>query len=271
MDMYLIMFFCVISIALIGGVGTLLWQSRLSRDKQLNQKAQLRALDKESKGLRELRQQQSKERCFQAHYAVLGDTKAEIQAVNQKIDVLFEKKLVLIQSYEKLVHEASSYMILGFEFFSSKKTPKILTEHFEQILETYEKELSTLQTHRAGLWDMRADFQKHLLDEEKVRNDHLDNLYHEHTALLEKVYLGQLESTDAVNKASIEAGTQSLQSSIFYPLQFLTSFFSSTKKTDVLKKVVSENQRREMVSEVEKGVNTDVTLDMNEGLLTDYL
>ncbi len=269
MDMYLIICFCVISVALIGGIGTLLWQSRLSRDKQLNQKAQLRALDKESKGLEDLRKQHGNERCFQAHYAVLGDTKAEIQEINKKIDALFEKKSALIQVYEKMVHEASSYMVLGFEFFLSKKTPAALTENFQKSLEDYEKELTALQAHRAGLWDIRTDFQKHLLDEEKARNDHLDALYHEHTALLEKVYLGQLESTDAVNQASIEAGTQSLQSSIFYPLQFLTSFFTASKKPDVLKKVMNEKQLREAVHGVEMGFNADTTLDMSQGLLTD--
>ncbi|MCH9756014.1 MAG: hypothetical protein K0U37_02320 [Gammaproteobacteria bacterium] len=268
MDIYLFLLLCTASIAIIGGIGAILWQTLLSRDKELNQKAHLRALKKEAKDLKKLRKQQENYSGFQAHYDILGENKEAIQRIDNKIDTLFEKKLQLIKSYEEMVQQESSSIIKSLNPFSDKKKPSVLCKNFQEKFQLYEAELASLQAHRATLWGVRTDFQKHLLEEENSRNKRLDDLYHRHTVLLEKVYLGHIKSTEEIDKASIEAGTKSFKYSVFYPFQFLTSFFGAQKKSDILKNTTGETRSREMVRQTEGNINEGLAFSFDEDTLS---
>ncbi|MDF1646928.1 MAG: hypothetical protein P1U61_08135 [Legionellaceae bacterium] len=267
MDIYILILICTLGVAAIGGIGALLWQLVLSRDKRLNQKAHLKALEKESEALNHLREQQESSQRFQAHHEILDKNKESIEALDKKIDALFERKISMIKSYGEMVQQESASMIQNFNLFASTKMPSALCDNFHKTFEAYETELATLQEQRANLWTTQTDFQKHLIEEERIRNEKLDDLYYRHTALLEKIYLSQAKNIEEIDKASIEAGTESLKYSIFYPFQFLTSFFGAQEKPNLLKKTMSEMLLREKIRAVENEINQEQTFDYEQANL----
>ena len=268
MDTYLFILLCTLSIAIIGGIGAFLLQLLLSRDKQLHQSAHLKALEKESEILEKLRAQQENSQHFSAHYKILTKNKKAIQSIDRKIDALFDKKLQMIHSYGEMVHQSATSMIKEFNPFSQKKKSASLKEHFAKSFQLYEAELEALQKRRASLWDIRADFQKNLLDEEKARNKKLDDLYSRHTDLFEKVYLSQIKSAEMIDKASIDAGKQAFEYSILSPVRLFEFFFSGAKRADLLKQTTEEMLAREVIRETEGQINSDTAFNLDEDALS---
>ncbi len=264
MDAYLLIFLCTVSIAIIGGIGAFLMQLFLSRDKELHQRAHLQALEKESEILEKLRAQQESSQRFSAHYEVLGKNKEAIKELDDKINALFEKKLEMIKMYAGVIEKESTSIIKDLHPFSHAKTPTSVRENFSQAFQSFDEELRSLQAHRAKLWDIRSDFQKDLLSDEKSRNKKLDELYHRHTALFEKVYLSHVQHSEEIDKASIEAGKQAFKYSIFSPARFFEFFFGSHKHMDFVEKTANETLSREMVREAEARINTGHGLNLGE-------
>ncbi|MCH9689782.1 MAG: hypothetical protein K0U10_03915, partial [Gammaproteobacteria bacterium] len=230
----------------------------------------LNALKQESLTLENVREQQESDKRFYAHYDILEKNKELIEKLDTKIATLLEKKLGLIKSYSEMVERESRFMIQNLYPFSEKKTPSVLCQEFHKSFQSYETELTSLQTHRTSLWSTHKNFQQHLLTEEKERNKKLDALYARHTTVLEKIYLSHLESTDTIDKVSIEAGKQSFAQSILYPLQFLTSFFNGDNKSSAIKKTISEVRLRKLIDKTETEINNspnhdDHMLDSDEG------
>lgn len=69
-------------------------QILLSRDKQLNDTAQSRALSQEVKELEKMRTQMQSEKRFDSHYQVLGANKDAIKYIDTKIEEILIKKRI---------------------------------------------------------------------------------------------------------------------------------------------------------------------------------
>jgi hypothetical protein len=258
MDPYILILLCTLSISIVGSIGAFLWQLLLSRDKQLNQRAHLGALEKEASVLETLRGQQEGDTRFRAHYDALANNSKSIELINEKINEILEKKLQLIKEYAEMVKEESSSMIRNFSFFLSSTAPSILSDTYHQTLDSYEMELTALRTQRDKLWTISREFQAELLSAESNRNEKLDTLYSTHTALLGKVYLAQARNSDEIEKASINAGSTAFKYSIFYPLQLLASFFGLHKSPDILRSTEDETKARTFVQAVENEINRGI-------------
>lgn len=262
METYYFILFFTLSITVVGSIGALLWQWLLSRDKQINQQAQFRALEKEIEALEHLRQQQNNQPYFQAHYAVLGENSEAIKQIDTKISELFNKKIQLIESYGKIIQNQSEEITKKIFSISPIKMQLAFHHDYCQAMEAYDRELTSLQVQRAGLWTVQNDLQKHLLHEEKIKNEKLDSLYHHHTMLLEKIYLSHMKNLEEIDKASIEAGKESIRYNMFYPFQFLASFFTGKSKLDVHKNSMSELAARKAVLETQNQINQNLAPNM---------
>ncbi|WP_392537676.1 hypothetical protein [Legionella sp. 227] len=200
-------------------------QILLSRDKQLNDDAQMRALSQEVKELEQMREQMQNEKRFDSHYQILGVNKEAIRYIDTQIDEVLRKKTELIERYAQTIVKESGSIVSGEISADRKGACDRLREEIDHKIAFYESELKQLQERRASLWDAHTDFQRYLLNQEKTRNASLDNVYKQHSALLEKVYLRHIDDTEIVAVKSMEASTMTFKDMFMIPIQFLMQYF----------------------------------------------
>lgn len=225
MEFYFLIWLCTLSVALIGGISTFIWQLVLSRNREFNEQAQLSALSTESAVLEDLRIQLEDNKRFDAHYKVLTANKESIVYLDQKIDALLEKKSACIAKYATEVKTLSALIISGGNNSPSNTSLTLLKEETEAEIHGFELELQQLQTEREKLWSISSELLFELVHEETARNKRLDELYTRHTELLEKVYLGHAQSVERIHQASIEAGSKALQQSLAAPVETMSTFW----------------------------------------------
>ncbi|AHE67429.1 hypothetical protein [Legionella oakridgensis] len=228
-------------------------QLLLSRDKMLNDKAQMRALTQETRELEKMRMQMENGRRFDSHYQVLGANKDAIQYLDQKIEEILSKKLALIHRYAEAASKQSLATIQGETPEERKIICDKLRQEVDYEIAFYDKELEQLQARRASIWDSHADLQGYLLEQEKTRNRQLDDIYRRHTSVLEKVYIRHNENSEHVATASIDAGTQAFKL-LTQPLQFLLQFFRLSSNITP-QKAKEEADSRSEVEDAERDIN----------------
>ncbi len=234
-------------------------QILLSRDKQLNDKAQGRALSQEVKELEQMRAQMQNEKRFDSHYQVLGANKDAIRYIDTKIEEILHKKTELIERYAQVIVKESGCIVSGEISAERKAVCDRLREEIDREITFYDSELKQLQESRATLWDAHTGFQKDLLGQEKARNDSLDSVYKQHSALLEKVYLRHIDNTENVAIKSMDASTTTFKDILMIPIQFLMQYFgvSVTPGISLIQTRV-ENVARAEVDKVQREINTPV-------------
>ena len=90
----------------------------------------------------------------------------------------------------------------------------------------------------------------------------MDEIYKQHSGLLEKVYLRHIEDSEQVAKHSIEAGTSTFKAMAMAPLQFLLQYFNISTGI-ALSRVELENESRDDVDDAEDDVNDPDDVDQN--------
>lgn len=262
MDPMSIALICTVAFGIVVGLTAFVRQLLLSRDKKLNDLAQQKALKQEASELEKLRSQMSSHERFNPHYLVIDENKDAIQYVDQKIEAVFRKKEALIDRYSQVALKESTAIISGDLLSADRKAMcDRLREKIDAELKSYDHELAQLQNSRGTLWNEHVGLQTYLLEQEKLRNEHLDNLYSQHSVMLEKIYLRHDESADNIAKQNLEASSQTYKSIFSAPIEFLKSFFglSSNISKDAAKK---EIQLRHAVHEAEKLINGEEDNDM---------
>lgn len=255
----------VIATAVFGAVTALsvfIRQLLLSRDKNLNDKAQQRALAQESRELEKLRKQMENNKRFDSHYQVLGANKDAIQYLDQKIEEILTKKFGLIQRYSQMAVKESSAIIDSGQISERKAVCDLLRQEIDFEIKFYDDELKQLQARRASLWDSHSGLQVYLLDQEKSRNEKLDTIYQSHTGVLEKIYLRHNRNAEQIAKQTIDAGNQTFKF-LTAPWQLLMQFFklSSGISPNVASK---EKASREEVAKAEQDINGDSDNDLDQ-------
>lgn len=234
---------CVAAFGVVAALTAFIRQLLLSRDKNLNDLAQQRALTQEAEELEKMRVQMGSAKRFDSHYQVLGANKDAIQYLDQKIDDLLRKKSELIQRYGQVTMKESSAIVAGSQLPERKVICDRLKDEVENELATYDKEIEKLQARRAALWESHKELQDYLLAQEKSRNESLDSLYQQHSTMLEKIYLRHNENSEAIAKQSIEASTTTFKALFSAPLEFFMAIFKisrdiapDTPKKEILKR-----------------------------------
>jgi hypothetical protein len=233
-------------------------QLLLSRDKKLNDEAQSRALAQEAGELEKIRIQMQNEKRFTAHYQMLGENKDAIKYLDNQIEELLNKKTELIERYAQATIKESGVIISSGEVSPERKSMcDKLRDEIDKKIAFYDGELQILQKRRAILWDTNADFERYLLNQEKASNINLDNIYKQHSALLEKVYLRHIDDTEVVAVKLIDAGTMSFKDMLMAPIQFLMQFFGAGTALPSIAVVQTrvEHSARQEVERIENDIN----------------
>ncbi|KTC64913.1 Uncharacterised protein (plasmid) [Legionella adelaidensis] len=249
-----------VAIAIIGTVvfgavtalSVFIRQILLSRDKNLNDKAQHRALAQETRELEKLRKQLESGKRYDSHYQVLGVNKEAIQYIDQKIEEILSKKMALITRYTQVVAKESSAIIDGAHNQERKVACDLLKQEIDQEIKFYDSELQQLQARRSAIWDAHGELLGYLTDQEKSRNQILDTIYQSHSNVLEKIYLRHNEIAEHIATKSIDAGTDSFKI-ITSPLRMLLDFFRSRNISP--DRAVEEIEARKKVQNAEADIN----------------
>lgn len=94
---------CTAALGAVVILAAFIRQILLSRDKQLNDMAQSRALTQEVMELEQIRTQMQNEKRFDSHYQVLGANKEAIRYIDNKIEEILNKKQSLLSVMPKLL------------------------------------------------------------------------------------------------------------------------------------------------------------------------
>lgn len=256
MDPVTIAIICASVFGVVVTLAAFIRQLLLSRDKDLNDQAQERALAKEVAELEKMRQEMANNKRFETHYHVLGANKEAIQYIDQKIEDILKKKYALIERYSQLIIKESSSIISGGSSEDRKAACDKLKEEIDKEIKFYDSEIQLLQTRRGNLWDSHTEFQDYLLDQEKQRNDHLDGVYKQHADMLEKVYLRHNENSEHVATETIKASTETFKTLLMAPINFLMGLFKMSIgiSTDTAENEVNS---RQSVRDIESEINGD--------------
>ncbi|KTD18575.1 Uncharacterised protein [Legionella lansingensis] len=253
---------CATAFGVVAVLSAFIRQLLLSRDKDLNDRAQQRALSQEVLELENLRKEMASSKRFDSHYQVLGSNKDAIQYLDQKIEDILRKKLELIHRYGQMAIKESTAIVGGEQSADRKATCDQLKREIDKELEFYNNELEQLQKRRDSLWDTHSELKDYLLDQEKKRNSHLDAIYERHSGLLEKIYLRHNRNSEVVATKSIEASTETFKALIMAPITLLMQYFKGSTNVDE-SKAKDESDAREDVSDAEDDINDTPTDDDN--------
>ncbi|KTC78066.1 hypothetical protein [Legionella brunensis] len=254
---------CATAFGVVAVLSAFIRQLLLSRDKSLNDKAQQIALTQEVRELENLRNQMTNNKRFDSHYQVLGSNKDAIQYLDQKIEDILKKKAELIERYAQIAIKESTSIVSGEQSLERKAICDKLKNEIDSELEFYNGELEQLQKRRDSLWDTHSELKDYLLEQEKKRNRHLDDIYQRHTGLLEKIYLRHNRNSENIAVKSIDAGTQTFKAMIMAPITLLMQYFKPSNNVDE-DKAKDEIEAREDVLDAEDDINGNQDDDVVE-------
>ncbi|KGP64140.1 hypothetical protein EP47_10050 [Legionella norrlandica] len=251
---------CAAAFGAVVALSAFIRQLLLSRDKNLNDEAQRRAITQEAGELEKMREQMQSNKRFDSHYKVLGANKDAIIYLDSKIEDILRKKAQLVERYAQVSLKESGAIVEGGISADRKETCDKLKKEIDEEIKFYDSELLHLQQRRTSLWDTHTDLQEYLLGQEKSRNESLDNIYKQHTALLEKIYIRHTDDSENIAKQSIDAGTASFKAIILAPIQFLMQYFNISSGIN-LDQSKTENDARDDVDKTESEINDSENSD----------
>ncbi len=248
---------CAASLGTVVVIIAFIRQLLISRDKKLNDQAQNRALSQEANKLQELRTQMQSGKRFEAHYMVLGANKDAILFIDKEIDSILSKKMELVDQYSKFILKESTEIISSSQILVERKEilDKLRAE-MDAKMKFYDTELVQFQERRGKLWDANLDFEKHLLEVERSRNVNVDEVYKQHSAILEKVFIRHIDDMDNVTTKGIEAATMTFKEMLMVPIQFLMQFFGRGMPGISLVHTRVETKARTEVESVQQELNS---------------
>lgn len=259
MDPVTIAIVCIATFGVAMGLAAFIRGMLLSRDKKLNDAAQTRALNQEAVELEKMRNQMANAGRFGMHYKLLEENKEQIEILNLKIDNLIQKKADLIQRYANSVRKESLALINNEEQCAGKSVCDALIKETDNELAIYNREIEELHQQRIKLREDHSNLQHQLLAEEKSRNERLDQLYQQHTTVLEKVYIRHNENSENITKESINATTQTFKDLFTIPLQYIINFFSGSIAINP-QQLAKESVERQAILNMENKLNDLSTL-----------
>lgn len=264
MDLMTTALICAATFGVVTAVSAFIRQLMLHREKKLNDKAQRRALAKEAKQLQAMRHQLEISQRYDAHYRVLEKNSDSIRYIDEQIDDLIARKMALIERYSKVVMTQSDSILKGGFDSQQKQDCDVLRQGVDRELAQFDNEIKALQQTRADLWENHQELQDKLLEQEQAHNRQLDDVYRQHSSIIEKLSLRHAASNDIIAAKTLDEGGNAFKMMVLAPIKFLVSFFTKTDIID-LEQVGNEIGKREDVK------NAQEDLDEWDGLEDEVL
>lgn len=247
---------CAAAFGAVVALAAFVRQLLLSRDKNLNDEAQRRAISQEAGELEKMREQMQSSKRFDSHYKVIGANKDAINYLDNKIEDILQKKSKLVERYAQISVKESNSIVDGDVSAERKAACDRLKQEIDDEIKFYDSELEHLQQRRGSLWDTHTELQEYLLSQEKTRNENLDKIYTQHSGMLEKIYIRHTDDSEHIAKQSIEAGTASFKMIILAPIQFLMQYFNLSSGIS-LDQSKTEKESRSEVDDTQSDINSD--------------
>jgi hypothetical protein len=263
MDPIIVALICAASFGAVASIAAFVRQLILSRDKNLNDEALRRAQAQSAAQLEKMREQMQSHNRFDSHYKVLGTNKEAITYLDNKIEEILNKKIALIERYSLLIVKESGAIVSGQMSRERKEVCDKLKLEVDKEIKFYDGELLHFQKRRTALWDTHKDLQENLLKQEKMRNASLDEIYKQHSSLLEKIDLRYNENAEHVAIQSINAGTSTFKAVIMAPIHFLLQYFTLSSGI-YLTQAQIEQAARDDVKDMEDEINKDDLVRSND-------
>lgn len=245
---------CAAAFGAVVAISVFVRQLLLSRDKNLNDEAQRKAITQEAGELEKMRDQMQGNKRFDSHYKVLGANKDAIIYLDTKIEDILRKKTQLVERYAQVSLKESGAIVDGEISAERKAACDRLKKEIDEEVKFYDSELEHLQKRRTSLWDTHTDLQEYLLGQEKSRNESLDYIYKQHSGLLEKIYIRHTDNSEHIAKQTIDAGTSSFKMMILAPIQFLLQYFNISTGISFDRSKI-EKAARDDVDKTESDIN----------------
>ncbi len=169
-----------------------------SREKNLNDNAQQRAIVQKAKEWRSSENDLERLKRFESYYQLLVENKEAIHYLRQKIEDLFKKKSYLIHRFTDMAIKEAKSMVGNELAIENKRIYDRTKKEIANELALYNSQLEKIQIQRQNLWLSSLDVHAHLLEQEKTYNDYLDSFYQLHSEYLEKVYCRNSSSKYAI-------------------------------------------------------------------------
>lgn len=256
---------CIVVFGTVIALSAFIRQLLLSRNNNLNNKAQLRALTIESQELQRIYSEMEQQKSFDTHYQLLGANKESVAYLDNAIAELLKKKGNLIERYSKITIQESKVIIEEGAILSRKEVTDKLKIELDSELAFYDGEMEQFQKRREVLWDSHHELKDFLVDQEKSRSTHLDKMYLHHASLLEKMYLRHNEKATIYSLHTTDIASPWFKSLGASFNAFLTLFGKATSVEP--EKAAEEEENRKKVSETESSINNN--LEMIEGILSE--
>lgn len=211
----------------VGIISTFVRQLLLSREKNLNDLAQQRALQQEFDFLATVGQELSQYKRNTVDYYALGIHKEFIQNLNQQIDVLLKNQYALIAEYTVIVKNKSFSIIQAKGVKTEdKKRYDIQKQNLDEKLHFLQTEIETLQNQRAYLLDNHKDFLQYTIAQEKSHDKKLASYYKQQMEILEKFYLRHHQNALTAAEKKTDLNTTTFKTILLAPIYFLMSAFN---------------------------------------------
>lgn len=254
METIIIALICAASFGAVVALSVFIRHLLLSRDKTLNDEAQRKALAQEAGELEKMREQMQSNKRFDSHYKVLGANKDAIAYLDSKIEDILHKKAQLVERYAQMSLNESGAIVNGQITSERKMNCDRLRCEIDDEIKFYNSELEHLQQRRKSLWDTHTDLQEYLVGQEQSRNAHLDDIFKQHSSLLEKVYIRHTDNAEHFAKQTVDAGTSTFKMFIMAPIQFLMQYFSISSGI-AINQAALEKASRDEVDKTEDEIN----------------
>ncbi|MDR3443311.1 MAG: hypothetical protein P4L65_09855 [Legionella sp.] len=259
---------CAAAFGTVMVIAAFVRQILLSRDKKLNDEAQSRALAQEALELEKIRIQMQNNHRFINHYNMLGDNKEAIEYLDTQIDRIFKEKAKCIEMYgQKVLIKSMAIVSSGGISAEVKAACDQLRESCELLITMYDNELKGFQEKRAAEWGNHTLLQQKILEQEAARNASLDEVYKQHSSILEKVFLRHIDAGGIFAVKGIEAGTTSFKDMLMAPINLLMAYFGRVAVVPGISLMHTkvEHVARMNVDQVEKEINSPSPEDAYQG------
>lgn len=245
---------CTVSLGALMTIIAFIRQILYSRNTKMNEQAQVDALKLENKILEDSREQFKNDNRFSAHYLILKDNKEQIALFDEQIMNTLQLKTDIIKDYAQDILKQSNQIITTQDNSDQRREIcKNLRKVIDDKIVHYDNELKNLQEERAKLRTKRLDFQDQLLKEEKERNQSLNAIYKDHSAILEKIMLRHIGDAEMVSSKNIEASSSAFKDIWTSLIQIFTGMIGVPQISFVQNRV--EQVHRVDVARLEKEIN----------------
>ncbi len=260
MEIFTTLIICTAIFGMASIAAAFIHQLLVSRDKDLYDKAQLRAIRQEAGELTQLREQMKQRNCSgDIRCKILQQQSEDVAHLDARIAHVFRCKEKIIQKYANLAIQPV-LELAEKDALPPIAEPASLQDAIKKDLNSLDAELLSLQQQRRHIWQSETGLQHDLVSEENAHNHRLDDLYDKHSTLIEKAYASQADVSGTLAAMNMRSSSEIFSNIIRNPLQVLKTFLFQRSRESTFD---TSQQEVLAVKVAEEDINNEFALESN--------